>query len=215
MSLVFIDKVNENRTAFANKVVSIANDLDIDPNWLMLVMNSESGLNHKARNTSFPVQGGYATGLIQFVPDTAKGLGTSTEALYNMSNLEQLDWVKKYFYPYRDKIQSFSDLYMVTFFPAAVGKPANWILQAKNLSALAVARWNPIFDLNKDGKITVAEAEEAFLKRVPEYLRNELRAKSINIYKKIRLYKWHIITILILLVLIYFYFKNGNRNKLG
>jgi hypothetical protein len=178
MSLALIDKVKTNRDAFAAKVIDISKKLEIDPNWLMVVMNSESGLNEKARNTKYPVQGGYATGLIQFIPSTAKGLGTTTDALYNMSNVEQLDYVYKYFAPYRDKIESFIDLYMVTFFPAAVGKAKDWVLKAKNIAALAVARANPIFDLDKNGSITVAEVEQAFLKRVPANLVNELKKKA-------------------------------------
>jgi hypothetical protein len=177
MSLIFIDKVKTNKAEFEAKVIDIAAKLDINPNWLMLVMNSESGINEKARNTKYPVQGGYATGLIQFIPSTAKGLGTTTDALYNMSNVEQLDYVYKYFKPYRDKIESFVDLYMVTFFPIAVGKPSNWVLQAKNISAGAIARSNPIFDLDKNGTITVAEVEAAFLKRVPANLVEELKKK--------------------------------------
>jgi hypothetical protein len=177
MELIFINKVLQNREAFAAKVIEISKKLDIDPNWLMAVMNSESGLNPQARNTKYPVNGGYATGLIQFIPSTARHLGTTTDALYQMSNLEQLDWVYKYFRPYRDKIESFVDLYMVTFFPAAVGKKDDHILQAKNISVLAVARANPIFDLDKNGKITVGEVSEAFLKRLPSNVREAFKKK--------------------------------------
>lgn len=177
MALLFINKVAENREAFEAKVKWISKQLDIDPNWLMAVMNSESGLNHRIQNTAYPVNGGFATGLIQFIPSTAAGLGTTTEALKNMSNIDQLDYVYKYFKPYADKIENFVDLYMVTFFPAAVGKPANHILSTKKISAAAVARSNPIFDLNKDSKITVAEVEEAFLKRLPEELRDLWKKK--------------------------------------
>jgi hypothetical protein len=38
-----------------------------------------------------------ATGLIQFMPKTAKGLGTTTEALKAMSVEEQFKWIDKYF----------------------------------------------------------------------------------------------------------------------
>lgn len=177
MKLLFINKVGENREAFAKKVIEISEKLDINPDWLMAVMNSESGLNHRIQNTSYPVNGGFATGLIQFIPSTAKGLGTTTEELKNMSNVEQLDYVFKYFKPYADKIENFVDLYMVTFFPAAVGKPGNHVLRAKNIPAGAVAKSNPIFDLDKNGSITVAEVEEAFLKRLPASLREAWKKK--------------------------------------
>jgi hypothetical protein len=178
MNLVFIEKVKENREAFAEKVLEISRKLDINPNWLMVLMNSESGLDHRIQNTKFPIQGGFATGLIQFAPNTAKGLGTSTEALRNMSNVEQLDWVYKYFAPYRNRIESFTDLYMVGFFPIALGKPDDWVFQAKGISAQAVAKSNPIFDLNKDGVLHKAEVEEAFLRRVPEHLREAFKKKA-------------------------------------
>ena len=38
-----------------------------------------------------------ATGLIQFMPTTAKDLGTTIEALKAMDFMTQLDWVFKYF----------------------------------------------------------------------------------------------------------------------
>ena len=112
MTLLWLNLVKENASAFSTKVLSIAQNLGIDPNWLMHVMYSESGLNHRIVN---PMGG--ATGLIQFMPSTAKGLGTTTSALSNMSNVEQLDWVYKYFKPYTGKIKSFVDLYMITFMP--------------------------------------------------------------------------------------------------
>ena len=40
-----------------------------------------------------------ATGLIQFLPSTARGLGTTTDALAGMSSVEQLNYVEKYFDP--------------------------------------------------------------------------------------------------------------------
>ena len=65
-------------------------ELQIRPNWLMFVMYFESRLNHRAVNR---ISG--ATGLIQFMPSTARGLGTTTDALFNMSNVDQLYYVKK------------------------------------------------------------------------------------------------------------------------
>lgn len=59
--------------------------LGIDPSDLKAVIYSESGGNPKAVNPN-----GRATGLIQFMPKTAKNLGTSVEEIYNMSAEEQL-----------------------------------------------------------------------------------------------------------------------------
>lgn len=147
----------ENRVSsqFAQKVQTIATRLKIDSNHLMAVMWSESRLNHKAKNPT-----GGATGLIQFMPSTARHLGTSTEELYNMSDLEQLDWVEKFFKSYAPKCKTFADLYMACFFPLAIGKGDDFVLQTKNLSAQLIAKQNPIFDANKDSKIMVGEFKE-------------------------------------------------------
>lgn len=67
----FENKVTSNKEAFLQKVRLICAKLGIEPDWLMFVMNSESGLNPAAYNPN-----GGASGLIQFMPDTAKGLGT-------------------------------------------------------------------------------------------------------------------------------------------
>lgn len=159
--LVFSEKVKTNKTQFLNKVRSVSNKLGIDPNWLMAVMNSESSLNEKARNPSG------ATGLIQFMPKTAIGLGTTTDAIYRMSNVEQLDYVYKYLSKFVGKMKSYIDVYTAVFFPIAIGKPDNFILQTDTLSKELIARQNPIFDLDRNSTITVGELKKAFLKRIP------------------------------------------------
>ena len=61
-----------------------------------------------------------ATGLIQFLPSTAAGLGTSTEALANMSAVEQLEYVDKFLSQYLEEGGNYSggDLYATIFLPA-------------------------------------------------------------------------------------------------
>jgi hypothetical protein len=101
------------------------------------------------------------------MPDTAAALGTSCAALKAMSNVQQLDYVYKYFVPYSGKMQSYIDVYFTVFFPLAIGKPDDWVFQTSKLSASKIATQNPVFDLNKDGKLTVAEVREAMLRKVP------------------------------------------------
>lgn len=124
--------------AFAMRTGEIANNLGVQPMDLFRVMNKESGLNPRARN---PYSG--ASGLLQFMPRTAQGLGTSVEEIRSMPAIEQLDFVEKFFHPYRHKIHSYEDLYLATFFPAALGKPDDAILQTKRLSAQLISRQNP------------------------------------------------------------------------
>jgi len=87
--MLYIEKVKENKTAFSDKVNQIATKLGVNADWLMLVMNAESRLNHRIQN---PVG---ATGLIQFMPVTGYALGTTPQRLKDMSNVEQLDYVYK------------------------------------------------------------------------------------------------------------------------
>lgn len=133
-TLPFIEKVTENQEAFGNKVIAIAADLGLQPDWLMIVMNNESGLNHRIKNPNSS-----ATGLIQFIETTAKRLGTSTAALKEMTNVEQLDYVKKYFGLYAQKINNAADAYLAVFYPQALFEADNWSFPDWAVKA------NPIF----------------------------------------------------------------------
>ena len=163
MSLLYINLVpSSERSAFENKVASVASNLGINPNWLMQVMKAESGLRADIQNLAHPMQGGNATGLIQFSPDTAKNLGTTTDQLKRMSRVDQMDYVEQYFKPYASKIKSYFDLYLITFFPAAAGHSSDdeYVFETKNISRSSVAKGNPTIDINKDGKITMAEFKQ-------------------------------------------------------
>ncbi len=187
--MILIDKLicnrEESKNAFAGKVQEISAKLGINPNWLMVVMYNESRLNAQAVNkqkgdpsdpfTRSPYR---ATGLIQFMPNTARSLGTTTQQLYNMSNYKQLDYVYQYYKGWAGRIRSYFDLYMITFFPAAVGKPDDYVIQSPNISASVIAKQNPGFDINKDQKITVREAKKSMLKAIPEALLNEVLTEA-------------------------------------
>lgn len=164
--LLFINSYPGDKDAFSDKVRAVSSRLGINPNWLMATMNKESKLNPQARNTAFPVQGGYATGLIQFTPDTARALGTTTSDLYSMGGVEQLDYVEKYFRSIgaAGRMRSYFDVYIAVFFPAAIGYKDTDLIQTRKISASKIAQQNPAIDLNKDGVITVAEFKEYLVK---------------------------------------------------
>lgn len=143
---------------FVQKVKEMATRLGVKPEWILAVMKNESGMSTTAKNPN-----GGATGLIQFMPATARGLGTTTEALSKMSAVEQLKYVEKYYAPFAGKIKSGTDLYMATFWPAGVGKPDSY-----NIGGAEVARVNKIFDLDKNGQITAGEFRQYYAKRFPE-----------------------------------------------
>jgi tape measure domain-containing protein len=94
---------NTSKSSFAAKTKEIANRLGIDPQALMTIMLFESAgtLDPKKQGPEVKnkkgVSQGRGRGLIQFMPATARGLGTSDSALAAMSDIEQLDWVEKYF----------------------------------------------------------------------------------------------------------------------
>lgn len=166
--LVFEDKVKNNKSLFLDAVRVVSARLGIDANWLMAVMYAESRLSPQAQNKKFPFSGGgYATGLIQFTPDTARALGTSVDELYHMNNVEQMGWVEKYFLPYVGRLKSYADVYLAVFFPAAIGKPDNWVFEARNLSRASVARSNPIIDIDGNGEITVSEFKKYLQNGIP------------------------------------------------
>lgn len=165
MALLFEDKVKDNRSAFIAKVIDISDKLDIDPNWLMAAMDLETAgsFSPSIRNSSTG-----ATGLIQFIPSTAQSLGTSTDSLAKMSNVQQLDYVYKYLNQYKSKLLNYIDLYLAIFFPVAMAKDDKFVIEYGNLTAAKVASNNPLYDTNKDGKITVGELKAKYTSRLPQ-----------------------------------------------
>jgi len=77
----------------AEDIVSLGNDLGVDPMFVADLIYFESKFDPAAKNLA----GSGATGLIQFMPPRAKALGTTTEELAKMTAKEQMKFVKKYF----------------------------------------------------------------------------------------------------------------------
>jgi hypothetical protein len=101
--------------------------------------------------------GSGATGLIQFMPATANGLGTSIDALAAMSAIDQLDFVEKHFRSVvgNRALPTLSDVYMTVLLPSAVGKLESHVLFEEPSTAYTQ---NKGLDVNKDGRITKIEA---------------------------------------------------------
>lgn len=149
---------------FRDRVWWIADTLGFDPDWLMACMAWESAETFSASIKN--AAGSGATGLIQFMPSTAVSLGTTTAKLAKMTPEDQLNYVYKYFKPYKGRIKNLGDMYMAILWPAGVGKPDNYVLWDKG-SRPTTYRQNAGLDLNKDGKITRAEC----LKKIQEKLK--------------------------------------------
>lgn len=76
---------------FYPKLVQMASELGMKPEDIIAVMTSESGMNPSAHNP------GGASGLIQFMPDTLRGVKFpgSPADFRRLSGEEQLPWIKK------------------------------------------------------------------------------------------------------------------------
>jgi len=138
---------------FVEKVKEIAGRVHVEPLNLLAVMSFESGFNPKAVN-----QDSGATGLIQFLKSTATGLGTTTAKLKEMTAVEQLAFVEKYFAQFKQKLaqhHTLEDTYMAVLFPAAIGKGPDHVLFRKPSKQYTQ---NSGLDGNKDGTVTVREA---------------------------------------------------------
>ncbi len=155
---------------FRDKVRAISSRLGNDPSDLMACMAWESGRSFSPAKKNMAGSG--ATGLIQFMPATAQALGTSVDALAAMTAVEQLDWVEKYFQPYKGKLRDLSDLYMAILWPAAVGKPLDYVLWEKG-SRPTTYRQNAGLDANHDGTITKAECSAKLFGMKAEGMRPE------------------------------------------
>jgi hypothetical protein len=109
---------------FAEKIVEVSDAVGIaDPAFLANVIKIESNFDPRAVNPY-----SQATGLIQFMPKTARELGTSISTIRNMSWSQQLDYVKRYFMlprvrkhaPFTNQIQTF----MAVFYPPYAKLPS-------------------------------------------------------------------------------------------
>lgn len=147
--------------AFVAKMQSIADDIHVDPNWLLAVMQLESGIDPAARNPKSD-----ATGLIQFMPETAQRLGTSVAALREMSDDEQLDWVHAFYRRWSGNLHSVGDVYLATFWPAAVSLPDDHVI---SVAGEAVYDTNKVLDVDGDGQLTAGDVRETGARLLRRY----------------------------------------------
>ncbi|MCD7880017.1 MAG: hypothetical protein LUG16_08820 [Candidatus Gastranaerophilales bacterium] len=131
---------------FCARLEELCTNVGCSPEDLLGVMYSESGLNPSAQNAN-----GGATGLIQFLPTTASGLGTSTSALKNMSAIEQLDYVEQFLLNNKSYAGGELDggtLYALVFLPAYASQEVLCSQGSIYYSS------NSGLDLDGDGSIT-------------------------------------------------------------
>ena len=177
-----------------DSILKCATIIGVNPSWLMCVIHFETAgtLDPKKTNNIGSV------GLIQFTRDnkgentkTINGKKYSLDYIKNLTFEKQMLLVTDYLKPYAGKIKSFTDLYLSVFFPLAIGKDDNFTLKTKNLSSSLIAKQNPIFDDNKDLKLTKNEVTSYFANRyksvwdiiniplLPDFVKTKLSIKNI------------------------------------
>lgn len=147
--------------AFRSKLLDVSRELGIDPNYIMACIALETG---KTFRTDIKNPGSSATGLIQFMADTAKDLGTSTRQLRAMDHVEQMEYVKKYFKMQADNVGvpteqwTLEDVYYSIFRPKTILLGPNDIVYQRSDGDYYSK--NLYHDRNNDGKITKNEIAE-------------------------------------------------------
>jgi hypothetical protein len=143
---------------FNKKLDKVASALGVKSSDLLAVMKQESGVNPSAQNGTSG-----ATGLIQFMPDTARRLGTTTAELRQMSGVEQLDYVYKYYKMTGVGNGTLGDLFMAVFMPKYIGYDDDFVLGQRGASGFSgkVYAQNRGLDRNRDGEITVADVKQS------------------------------------------------------
>lgn len=118
-----------NGKLFHDRLKTISKDLGVKSSDLLRIMEFESGMDPAATNK----EGSGARGLIQFMPKTALStFGKTADWIATLSAYDQLLYVWGFYR--RNKLPkgaSLGDIYLVTFMPAALGKPDDFALGKK------------------------------------------------------------------------------------
>lgn len=149
--LLAVRGIEKTTPGFRAELVRMARRLGLNADAIAGVMALESGFNPAATNPK-----GGATGLIQFMPNTATNLGTTTDALRKMTATEQLKFVERYFAG-RPNLKAGSragDYYVVTFMPGFANMPDIVPIAFRGDGVYDV---NAVLDRNKDGVLTVGD----------------------------------------------------------
>jgi hypothetical protein len=206
---------------FRTKVVEIAKELGLPQknyegaNWLMTIFALETNLKFKASTHNGL---GYY-GLIQFGPAAAKDLNTTTDKLKKMTEIDQLDYVKKYFQQsiFKGKLNSLASLYLAVNYPKNVREnrlstddvvyaapslayhqnPSFMKEKGESNSKVEVERVKDGKKVKemmagfKDGKTYVWEIEEAIKETYQKGLLNKFRGKCELGYEDSDADGWH------------------------
>ena len=157
---------------FLESVKEISEKRGINQSEFLGLMASESSLDPKAVNKDTG-----ATGLIQFLPEVAESLGTTTDKILEMSRAEQVKLIDKYFD--MNKLPdnpTAGQLKTNVLMPAYTDKDDDFELMTKFKKFTDGEAGNPNtfsqnkgLDYNEDGFVTVGEAGESIMKKMKEF----------------------------------------------
>jgi hypothetical protein len=140
----------------------IAANCGFDPDEIATIISIESGWRPDSHNSI------RAGGLIGFLPSTLQRLGWSgtPEEFWELPIAEQLHYVARFYEPWCGRIYRTGDLYLATFWPAAVGTADDTIIAAPGGPHEIVWQQNPGLR-GADGSIT-AGSVRAVVRRAME-----------------------------------------------
>lgn len=141
--------LSETSSAFRSALWDMAkrNGWNVDP--IATVMSLESRFKPSAKNPYAT-----ATGLIQFIESTAKRLGTTTAALKNMTAVEQLPFVEKY-YKLTGANAAWRPVdYYLAGWGSGIGEPYDHVLATRGSHVYDI---NAGLDADGNGTITVGD----------------------------------------------------------
>lgn len=158
MDLLWSNRITKSE---ADIIISRSEKNGIEPNQFMFLSDLESGLD------PYRVNDYGCRSWIQFCPDKA-GLNYKTikGTRYYFSDMDKMtpEQLLNLSFDYLEEQQSqygrFSDVYDLYFsilYPSAIGKPDDYVLNTQT---------NPLFDINKNGSITVGEVKKYLSDRV-------------------------------------------------
>jgi len=151
---------------FIRGVEQMAARLGTRPEYILATMSFETGGSFSPAQKNNAGSG--ATGLIQFMPNTARGLGTTTAELSRMSSVQQLQYVEKYFEPYKGRLGTLEGVYSTVLSGSPHPDPNSTLFSSPSAAYNA----NRGLDKNGDGRITSGEATAAVRARVSGPLPN-------------------------------------------
>lgn len=152
-TLLAVDGIENLGAAARRELVNLSARQQLNPDHMVAVFEYETGGSMDPAQPNLAGSG--AIGLIQFMPDTAAALGTSSTELAAMSQVEQLAYVEQYFAPAKGKIVTLSDHYLAVFAPKGIGQGEDFALYSSPSEEYLK---NAPMDTDLDGIITVADA---------------------------------------------------------